>query len=406
MAKNKDTFLQNLQRRPEFTVTFKRGGAVRLAHEGARFNGDHQTLRILDVFHRPIQLGTAMDTLSSLAPSLAAFTDLADQVFALIDLGFLVDENSMTDTLALASDAGAFESLPVHIRMLDDTARTLAFQNAIRRTVKPGDVVLDIGTGSGILAATAALAGARHVYAIERTGIASLAQEVFDKNGLSDRVTLLRGSSLQIELPEKANVLVCELLGNDPLQEDVRRTTNDAVARLLTPDARLLPERVRVLGLPVTVPEDFLRDTCVSAEMAEAWKQLYAVDLSPLHNASKAQDHKLNATTFFAREWPRVCDAVSLVDLDLRERSNADIDVTHSVTVKQDGTLSGILVYFELLLAGERFSIAPDDALESNHWSSLIWTPGEPTQVRAGCALTLTYRYRNGRSSFELGRGR
>ncbi len=46
-------------------------------------------------------------------------------------------------------------------RMVSDHTRTNAFAAAIREVVQPGDVVLDVGTGTGILAMFAAKAGAR-----------------------------------------------------------------------------------------------------------------------------------------------------------------------------------------------------------------------------------------------------
>jgi predicted RNA methylase len=54
--------------------------------------------------------------------------------------------------------------------MLRDQRRTKSFLEAVRNVVSPGDVVIDIGTGTGILAAAAAQAGARHVYAVEIGG--------------------------------------------------------------------------------------------------------------------------------------------------------------------------------------------------------------------------------------------
>jgi len=52
--------------------------------------------------------------------------------------------------------------------MLNDRQRTRSYQQAIREIVTPDDIVVDIGTGTGVPAATAAMAGTKDVYAIER----------------------------------------------------------------------------------------------------------------------------------------------------------------------------------------------------------------------------------------------
>ena len=72
------------------------------------------------------------------------------------------------------------------VKMLNDRARTDAFIRAIEATVRPGDVVVDLGTGTGVLALAAARAGARRVYAIEASGVGRAARSVFEP------MTLLR----------------------------------------------------------------------------------------------------------------------------------------------------------------------------------------------------------------------
>ncbi len=63
--------------------------------------------------------------------------------------------------------------------------------------------VLDVGTGSGILAIWAAQAGAQKVYAVEATNMAAHARTVAVGNGVDHIVEVIEGSIEDINLPEK-----------------------------------------------------------------------------------------------------------------------------------------------------------------------------------------------------------
>ena len=92
-----------------------------------------------------------------------------------------------------------YAEFEVHRTMIRDRVRTEAFRRAIDSVVRPGDVVLDVGAGSGILSVFAARAGAARVYAVERTTIAVLAQELAAANGVADIVEVIQGDVMDIE---------------------------------------------------------------------------------------------------------------------------------------------------------------------------------------------------------------
>lgn len=133
-----------------------------------------------------------------------------------------------------------------HAHMLLDRVRVDAYAAAIAAVVRPGDVVLDIGTGSGILALLAAKAGARRVFAVERTGIAELARRHVADNGLGSVVEVIRADLAEVDaLPERPRVIVGEVLGNFAPVEGQHRAY--AAARRLAADGAVtIPARYRM----------------------------------------------------------------------------------------------------------------------------------------------------------------
>ena len=113
-------------------------------------------------------------------------------------------------------------SVASHLDMVTDWVRTGAYQEALRREVRPGCTVADIGTGTGIFAVFACEFGARRVYAIEPDSIVEVARGVVTANGVGDRVELISEMSTRVELPETVDVIVSDIGGVLPLFGDRR----------------------------------------------------------------------------------------------------------------------------------------------------------------------------------------
>ena len=99
--------------------------------------------------------------------------------------------------------------------MLQDYVRTGTYQQSIIRN--PIDfqdkVVLDVGTGTGILSFFAAQAGARKVYAVEASSSATVAERLAIANGLSDKIEIIMGKIEEIDIPEKVDLIISEPIG-------------------------------------------------------------------------------------------------------------------------------------------------------------------------------------------------
>ncbi len=149
--------------------------------------------------------------------------------------------------------------------MICDRVRTEAFQHAIDAVVRSGDTVLDIGAGSGILSVFAARAGAARVYAVEQTSVAVLAQQLAAANGVAEIVRVIHGDVMDIEPPERVDVIVSEWLGGFGIDEGMLVPVIAARDRWLKPGGVMIPRSVtawaalvhdRYLGETV----EFLRD--------------------------------------------------------------------------------------------------------------------------------------------------
>lgn len=174
--------------------------------------------------------------------------------------------------------------------MIADQVRMEAYRKAIHEVVKKGDVVADIGTGSGILAFFALQAGARKVYAIEQRKIIEEAEELAKLEGMEERIIFIKGRSDRIELPEKVDVITSEILGHFGYEEHVTRFKIDARKRFLRSEGRLVPAWLELYLLPVTSESiwndhiGFWRDDYFgfdfSAVRDAASSQIFATDCS------------------------------------------------------------------------------------------------------------------------------
>jgi len=144
---------------------------------------------------------------------------------------------------------GSYSHFYIHEEMLKDTVRTRAYQRAIEDN--PEDfkdkIVLDIGCGTGILSIFAARAGAKHVYAIEFAEIALFAEEIIKRNGLSEKITVIKGKMEEITLPvPKVDIIISEWMGYFLLYESMLDSVLWARDKYLVKGGKILPDKCSI----------------------------------------------------------------------------------------------------------------------------------------------------------------
>lgn len=240
-------------------------------------------------------------------------------------------------------------SLRDYGEMISDEARVSRYVEALRRAVKPGSVVLDIGTGTGILAMLACRFGARRVFAVEPGDVIELAREFAAANGFSDRIEFIQGVSTAVELPERADVVVAEIHGILPLFEKSIVTLVDARTRLLAPGGTMIPARETIWASVVHAPALYSRivgpwgDNPLGVDLA----------LGRRHAASQIYGAKFAPSELFGApaRW-----AV----LDYATIQGPDVTAIVSMRADRGGIAHGIGMWFDSTLSeGVEMSNAP-----------------------------------------------
>jgi protein arginine N-methyltransferase 1 len=264
--------------------------------------------------------------------------------------------------------------------MLADTHRVNAFRAAMSVAVHPGDVVLDIGTGTGLLALFAIQAGASKVCAIEQGTIVNVAEEVAAQNGLTGKIRFLRGHSTQVELPERVDLVVAELIGSFGLEESIIPVLSDARKRFLKPGGRLLPSWLELHAAPTQEGES-------QWGWQKALESEHGLDFTPL---SRLTQHRPLHMWADADKLMSAGDAVFRCDLRSCDAATV-LEGEATVVLERSGALSGWTGWFS---AGydKRSFLSTQPPIVGSSWENVLFPIGSPIMVREGEVATLQLR--------------
>jgi len=269
-----------------------------------------------------------------------------------------------------------------HVAMLNDEPRNAAYDAAIRRAVRPGSLVLDIGTGSGLLAMMAARAGAGHVYACESVPvIAEKAREIVAANGLADRITVIPKSSLDLRvgdhLPRKADVLVSEIVDVILLGEGIVRTLAHALAELVAQGAASIPRGGAIHAMLVDSPPLY---HCDRASRAAGF------DVSAFNEFSRYNYFTTNVRYYGHRPLSR---PVEIFRFDFTRPPVRSETRTVELPIAESGTCHALVSWFELVL-DDQGRVTSDPASRGSHWMQAVHLWNRPRAVKAGDVVAIT----------------
>ncbi len=281
-----------------------------------------------------------------------------------------IEESFAQVSEILPADSGNFADLTRrvvprwHFPMLNDTERNASLAAAMERLIPPGSVVLDIGSGSGLLAMVAIRAGASRVYTCEDNPLlAEIARQVISGHGMSDVITVLdkRSTDLVVgrDLDRRVDVVSCEIVDCGLIGEGLLPTIRHAREHLLAPGGLLIPRSAR------------LRGQLINSQAITSLNQVQdaaGFDVS-LMNAFATRGH------FPVRlgTWPHrlLSEPMELMTFDLARDPLTPGRRQLSAQVTESGEAHGLVAWFELDLgAGIVLRNSADNV--STHWMQAL----------------------------------
>lgn len=224
--------------------------------------------------------------------------------------------------------------------MIDCGARMEAYRRALAACITPGSVVVDLGTGTGIMALLACRIGARRVYAIEPSDVIQVGRETAAANGYQDRIVFVQDLSTRVSLPERADVLVEDMRGVLPW-------LGRRIPDLIDARQRMLREGGRIISR---------RDTayCAVVEASEFYKLLLrpwqvtpeGIDLSAAARYVLNSCHKYRASAD-----QMLTDAHAWAELDYAEIDSPHARGSFNLRFSRAGMAHGLLLWFDGELA-------------------------------------------------------
>lgn len=264
-----------------------------------------------------------------------------------------------------------------HAILLKDNVRMEAYKKAVMEIIKPGDVVVDVGCGLGILSFLALQAGASCVHAIEiDRSTLNIAKEIARHNGLDKKIVFHKGLSSKTKLREKANVIICELFGNLGINENLLPVIIDARERLLKEGGRVIPCGIKVWISPCG-HKDWLHT-------ANCLHNLNGIDMLP---DSPSLD--LGSPSVIIKNAGLLAKPVIFADVDLLTTENPTALSEMVFKITRDSVMSGFAGWFEAHLTNKiSFSTGPNGP--STHWKQALLPLRVPQNVCAGQEIRLT----------------
>ena len=261
----------------------------------------------------------------------------------------------------------------VHYLMLKDRVRTLSYKNAIEKFLKSDGVVVDLGSGTGILSFFAAKKS-KKVYSVEITDLIELAKKTALINGL-ENIEFVKSDIFDVKLEEKVDILIHEQIGDYLWDEDLIAKISH-FKKYLKQDGKILPGTIKLYAVAV----NYLTHT---EEMMEFWSSKpYGIDFSPLKSLTFKQGIKnylLPQKVKLKNSENYLTEPKIIYTLNLSEANGLPVDIGTEFFLKK-GKVTGILLFMKIEFSKNLYFYTNhyNKNNEITHWNQIFIPMFEP----------------------------
>jgi len=270
--------------------------------------------------------------------------------------------------------------LQYHAFCLTNTGTRLTqYERAIAAVVRQGDVVLDLGTGSGLLAVLACRAGARRVYAIEASDAVQMGTLLTSTTEFAERIEFVHATSQKVALSEQVDVIVGDIHDTFGFQPGGLASIMDVRDRLLKPGGTLIPQATELMIAPLEAAALYAREI-------DVWNGcVHGVGLSSIRPFAVSHVHpgRFDSDQLLS-------PAAAIGTLDLARATSLHFSGSAVTTIHRDGIAHGLCGCFVTTLAGDiRMGNVPGDSSTTN-FAQAFFPFDQPVSVAAGDEVSIS----------------
>ncbi|CAB1341391.1 unnamed protein product [Coregonus sp. 'balchen'] len=275
----------------------------------------------------------------------------------------------------------------IHEEMLKDEVRTLTYRNSMfhNKHLFKDKVVLDVGSGTGILCMFAAKAGAKKVIGIECSSISDYAVKIVKANKMDHIVTIIKGKVEEVDLPvEGVDIIISEWMGYCLFYESMLNTVIYARDKWLKPEGLIFPDRAT---LYVTAIEDRqykdYKIHCENSSKFWGWENVYGFDMSCIKEVAIKEP-----LVDVVDPKQLVSSACLIKEVDIYTVKIDDLSFTSPfcLQVKRNDYIHALVTYFniEFTRCHKRtgFSTSPESPY--THWKQTVFYLDDYLTVKTG----------------------